>query len=222
MKHAIIIVAALAALCSCSSIRYAENFSAEQVDGMALFTPDSFVTYIASDGLSSQDDSLSALAREALVQGSYQTGLPVTKVLPLSGDEFSAMKGFMQEVIGCPRKMALEARVPAILDELLEQEGCRYGLILVSEGMKRDINKYRAKLALGIAMAVVTAVISFGTVVYEDIPVKHTSSVWAAMIDSEENRLVFFDSVEWESDPVDVRRVKKQVANLMKDFPKLP
>ena len=220
MKHAIIIAAALAALCSCSSIRYAKDFSAEQVDGMALFAPDSYVNYIAADGFSQQDDSLSALACEALSRGALELGLPVSKTLPLDGDEYKAMKEFMQDVIGCPRTRVFECRIPAILDGMLEREGSRYGLILVSEGMKRDIHRYRAKLALGIAMAVITAVISFGSLIYEDIPVKHTSHVWAALIDSAEDRLVFFDSVEWEMDPVNARRVKKQVANLMKDFPK--
>ncbi len=221
MKHASLLALLLAVLCSCSSYRYAEGFEPENVDGIALFAPDSYVTYLASDGIETKNDSLSALASGILVRAALEIGLPVRSVIELDIEGENARKAFMQEVIARQSALRFQTTVPDVFDNLLEKEGCRYGLLLVSDGMKRDMHNYRKMLAAGIAMTVVTAILSFGTMVYENYPMKYSSVVCAALIDSQEDKLVFFNKEDWEADPVKLKHVKRQVARMMARFPKV-
>ena len=223
MKHIPSVLLAAALLCSCASSRYAVGFSAGQVGEMALFTPDSYVNYIDEKGMTVFHDSLSAVASSVLEEAVLESGVPVVKVLGTDFQEASSVKDFARMVIGQPsRRMSFLVPVPDAIDRRLEAEGMRYGLILVSDGMDRDVRGYRKDIAVGVALGIVTGVVSalLGGGGYSySAPYRNSSSIWAIVVDAEEDRIVFYDdSPEREISPLKKSGVRAQVSTLLKAF----
>ena len=109
--------------------------------------------------------------------------------------------------------------IPDLLDEVLEAQGSRYGLILFARGMTRDVKGYRKELARDVLVSVATAVLTLGTAVAIVTPNRYSSQIMAAVLDSETDRLVFFNTKNpQETDPLNLGPVHDQLSKLLKDF----
>ena len=128
---------------------------------------------------------------------------------------------FMAYVAAHDRRQAGEFKIPTALDELLESSGYRYGLLLFADGVSRDVGDYIGKTALGVGLAIVTAVLTMGMVSVYTYPTPAVSLMYAAVLDSQTDRIVFYNLREYEDlNTTSEKSVRRQLSRLLKDFRK--
>ena len=109
--------------------------------------------------------------------------------------------------------------IPELLDRVLEEEGHRYGLLVFAEGMTRDKKGYTKDAIKGAFITLATAILSLGTAVMVTTPEMYSSRVYAAVLDSETDQVVFFNVRNpEETHPLRPDPVRKQLTKLLKDF----
>ena len=189
---------------SCASSRFASDVKASDINAMVLFQTDSYVDHIWDDGVRAFDEDETSVAAGLLVKSVLSLGLPVKGLVGMDDSETAEMKAFMQALIPLTKKEALRMKIPALLDQRLERDGFRYGLIVVGEGMTRSAKNFRKQVFAGVAIGVITTILSLGTVTYTMEVMRHSSSIWTAVIDSQEDRIIFYGASEGrEISPVD-------------------
>ena len=225
MKKLLLLAAATALLASCAPARFAKGTTASDIDSMLLLQPDTYITYIGASGEVEHSDSLSEAAAEILIRETLGSGLPVQECLLLDGNQKREMKSFMQMMLSLRQKVTFELEIPSLLDLALESRGYRYGLIIISEGMTRDVKNYKKEAFFGVTLAIVTAVISAlflpGNVdVYSNsLPARYSARAWAVVLDAETNRVVFRgETNEEERNPLDERTARSQIRQIFRRF----
>lgn len=207
-------------LSSCATARYFSDFKPEMAEGkMAMLGPVSTQFYIDKNGKESFSDSLSVFSEQMLADLTVQMGMPVEQIFVLDSLQMEEVVGFVRFLQSSSKKKMGEAPIPAVLDDILEGEGYRYGLLLYADGMSRDHGDYVKKTVLGTFVSVVVAVATLGMIVPYAVPTAYSSAMYAAVLDSETNRVVFYNySGPRETHPLKEGPVRSQLADLYRDF----
>ncbi len=212
-------VAAVAALTSCATARFYSGFTPAAAGEMVLLGPVSTQFYIDANDKEFYSDSLSMASEELLSDVTVRLGMPVKEIFPLDSLQMEETVGFMRYLDAASEQKVGEAPIPSALDELLEAEGYRYGLLMYAEGMTRDRSRYVKDAVGSTLLSVFIAVATLGLIVPYAIPVAHTSAIYAAVLDSETNRVVFFNwSGPREVSPLEEKHVRSQLADIFRDF----
>lgn len=213
-------VAAVAALTSCASARYYAGFTPENaVNEMALLEPVATQFYSDKNGNEFYSDSLTVRSQYLMETIATQIGVPVNCVIPLDSLQREEVNGFINYVAAHDKRAAGDIPIPQALDELLEQQGYRYGLVLFANGIARDKAKFAKDAALGLTLGILTAVITLGMVSFYTIPIEGVSVMYAAVLDSWTDRIVFYNISETETfEPASERVVYRQLSRLLKDY----
>lgn len=186
---------------------------------MAMLGPVSTQFYIDKNGKESFSDSLSVFSEQMLADLTVQMGMPVEQIFVLDSLQMEEVVGFVRFLQSSSKKKMGEAPIPAVLDDILEGEGYRYGLLLYADGMSRDHGDYVKKTVLGTFVSVVVAVATLGMIVPYAVPTAYSSAMYAAVLDSETNRVVFYNySGPRETHPLKEGPVRSQLADLYRDF----
>ena len=208
------------AVSSCGTARYYAGFTpASAGRDMALLGPVSGIFYLDEKNTESFSDSLSLESEELIADMLSQIDAPVSDRIKLDEGCQEEAAAFMDYLKNYNPKKAGDLPIPILLDNLLEAEGQRYGLIILSQGMTRDRKGYVKEAVKGAVMGIATAILSLGMVSVYSAPIRNVSHIYVAIIDSEEDRLVFYNkSTPQESDPFKPESVRRQLAKVLKDF----
>ena len=146
-------------------------------------------------------------------------GVPVSGRIELNDDEKEEEVAYMRYLAARKPKERSQYPIPGILDEILEAQGSRYGLLVFAEGMTRDKKGYTKDAVKGALITVATAILTLGTAVMVTTPEMYSSRVYAAVLDSEMDQVVFFNVRNpEETHPLRPDPVRKQLTKLLKDF----
>ena len=175
--------------------------------------------YIDKDNSEHYDESMSAASDMLVGRIAGEMGLPISGTMALDSLQREEAVGFMQYLAGANTTRVDAAPIPAALDDLLEDAGCRYGLLIYTDGMKRDMGGYIRDAAVGAFFSIFVAVVTLGMVVPYVTPTAHTSAVSAAILDSYTDRVVFYGvNQPSESDPLQEGTIRRQLKRLLKGF----
>lgn len=208
------------AVSSCATARYYGGFTpASAGRDIALLGPVSSVFYLDENSVESFSDSLSMESEELIAGMLSQINAPVSGRIELDDLGKEEVAAFMDYLKGYDRKLIGNLPIPEILDNLLEAEGRRYGLVVFSQGMTRDRKGYVKEAVKGAVIGIATAILSMGMVSVYGAPVRNISHIYVAIIDSQEDCVVFYNkSTPDESDPFKPESVRKQLSRVLKDF----
>ena len=222
MKRILIILLAVVALSSCATSRFYSGFTPEaSANELALLSPVSRQFYLDSKDNEYYSDSLSVVSENLMEALTPAIGVPVNCVIPLDSLQREEAAAFMAYVAAHDRRQAGEFKIPTALDELLESSGYRYGLLLIGDGVSRDVGDYIGKTALGVGLAIVTAVLTMGMVSVYTYPTPAVSLMYAAVLDSQTDRIVFYNLREYEDlNTTSEKSIRRQLSRLLKDFRK--
>lgn len=211
-------------LSSCGTSRYYAGFTKEAAKSaeMALLGPASLQFYLDKDNRETYSDSLS-LVSKALITRIVTEDLasPVSPVIQLDSVGVEESVAFMRYVFGLNAKLVGDLPIPGLLDDLLEQSGKRFGLLIYAEGMTRDMKGYAKDVAKGILLGAATSILSGGTAVtLFDGSGRFASRIFAAVLDSETDHIVFMNAYAPQENlnPLNYKHVREQLNIVLKDF----
>ena len=209
------------ALYSCGTTRYYGGFKpASASEGMVLLGPVSEIHFIDGNNHSFYDDSLSIVSEEmimSILQGMYQ--LPIDHTVPLDTVQRERVALFSHALLNESESGRGALPIPVVLDNLLEDEGSRYGIMVFANGFVRDKKGIRKDAAKGVGLAIMSAVLTLGNAVYISTPITCLSSVSVAILDSKTNSVVFYDIETGEDkDPTNRSDVRRQLKEIFSDF----
>lgn len=218
----IILWAALAsAMTSCASSRYISKSSIDPETGFALIEPFTWIEYMDSDRNTTYDDSLSWTCSRIITEEIIASGLPLNQLIELNFDSNESYIDAITSIKGIQTKKAGRYPIPIELDRLLEENGQRYGIVVFAEGFSRDSKGYMKDVLLGVAITAVTMLVSFGTVAVTNIPYKSALDMYLAVIDSQENCIVYYKCRAGEDlEPTRRSNVGEMVERLVRPFRK--
>ena len=220
MRRLLIFLLAAAVLTSCATTRFYAGFTPESAaDEMALLQPVSHQFYLDGRGNESYSDSLSVVSEDLMTSLTPAIGVPVNCTIPLDSLQREEAAAFMAYIAAHDRQKAGEFAIPSALDDLLEDSGYRYGLVLYADGTSRDVGDYIGNAAFGIGLGILTTILTMGMVTLYTYPTPHVSFMYAAVLDSQTDRIVFYNLREYEDlDTTSEKSVRKQLSRLLKDF----
>lgn len=217
-KLLVISIIAIIALSSCSTGRYFAGFKAEDAEReFALLGPISHQYYTDSHRNEFYSDSLSVLSENLICEIVPQVGVHVNCLLPLDSLQREEAEAFICYVAAHDVDKANDFPIPDVLDKLLEESGYRYGLLLLSEGMSHDAGEYLGRVAFGLGLGILTAIMTGGLFAVYAVPTPSMAVMYAAVLDSRTDRVVFFNLREYDTyNPVTYNNVKAQLSALLK------
>ena len=208
------------AVSSCATARYYGGFTPEAArQDMVLLGPVSNIYYLDRNNRESFDDSLSTVS-EALVAGLvHQLGVPVSGRIELDVDQKEEAAAYMRYLAAQNPKHRDLYAIPGLLDDALEAQGCRYGLLLFTQGMTRDSKGLAKEVARDVLLSVATAVLTMGSAVMIGSSMSYSFQAFAAVLDAETNQIVFYNLTELkEKHPLRQDAVRDQLRSVLKDF----
>ena len=126
---------------------------------------------------------------------------------------------FMRYLYTIKPKRVGECQIPSDLDDMLEASGYRYGLLVYDNGMTRSTKGFLKSAALGLAIGILTTICTFGMFTYYPYAVPYSSDMNMAILDSETNRVVFYNyAPNNDRNPSLQYDLLKQLAYLYRDF----
>ena len=131
------------AVSSCATARYYGGFMPEKVgQDMALVGPVSAIYYLDEKNHESFNDTLSTFSETLITNLIDEMGVPVSGRIELNDDEKEEAFAFLRYLSDQDDRRLDLFPIPGVLDEALEAQGYRYGLLLVARGMTRDAKEY--------------------------------------------------------------------------------
>ena len=214
---AILLVAA--ALASCAPTKYVSQSDFVSIDDVAIVTPFAYVTAVEGKEGEQYSDSLSFVCSQLLAESLASSALPAGEVIDVVFGADEVYQSAMASLRDVDVRKAGEALVPEPLISLLKDNGKRYGVFTFSNGFMMD-NKNYAKIVAVDALATILSIVLGGVGLYST-PMKNYFTVWTAVVDSESERIVFFNTgIADGGNPTKPQHVQKTVDHLFKDFSK--
>ena len=219
-KTLFLLVLVVLAVSSCATARYYGGFTPETArQDMALMGPVSSIYYLDENYNESFNDTLSIISETLITRLVDEMGVPVSGRIELNDDEKEEAFAFLRYLYERDWETLDTFPIPDLLDKALEAQGYRYGLVLVARGMTRDAKEYAKEVALNVLVDVALTVLIPGTAVVPIPSDSCYSQISAAVLDSETNRIVFYNAtVPKEKNPLRPGPVQKQLNKLLKDF----
>ena len=160
-----------------------------------------------------------AIQRDYLTESEKELVANIEKSLEEDDDEKEEAFAFLRYLSDQDDRRLDLFPIPGVLDEALEAQGYRYGLLLVARGMTRDAKGYAKDALKGALLGVATAILSMGTFVMYSTADPYSSEFYAVVLDSETNKTVFYNLTgPQEKHPLRPDPVRKQLNKLLKDF----
>ena len=218
--HLFLLLSLVLTLSSCGAARYYAGFTPGAAkEGMVVLGPSSVQYYIDKQNKEAYDDSLSTASESLIATVLEELNLPVTQRVQLDSVQKEEAIAFMRFITAQDKELRGDYPIPDLFDELLESKGERYGLLIYADGMTRDTKGFAKEVAKGVLLGVATAVLTMGAMSVYGTPVSSVSHIYVAILDSETDRVVFYNSsVPQESHPLKHNPVRMQLEDIFKDF----
>ena len=223
MKRIILGAIAVLVLASCANTKYAPESLRNNLDNVAILTPMSYIDYVDESGHAWPDDSLSAMSQEVLINALYNSALPISKYIPVNF--LAAGENFENEIAALERvdpKNVPNLTIPRYIDQLLEENGERFGVMLFSYGFERDRKGYAKEVAADVAATVLSTALAvllgIGVSTY-GVTAKNESHIFAVIYDSLADSVVFYNTTANFNEgisPLKQEAVQKQIDKIFK------
>lgn len=218
-KTILIFLTVMLALSSCATSRYISGDEFTHVEDAVLIKPIANISYHHRDNLIALDQELSAQCTALLTDALLQSELPVSDIIDINDEPHSIR--YIEEINDlkyiAPTKKDVVPVSPE-LDRLLEEKGCRYGIVLLANGFDRDVKNYRKAATKSIILGVITTIATLGTVTLYTVPERYELNTCIAIYDSQTDRMIYFDRLVREASPTLPAHVQRQVAKLVKRY----
>lgn len=185
---------------------------------LLLFKPLSFITLIETGNQGQVNDSLSTASSNLL-----SNVLKSFPEIPLSGDIKDVSDRLRGQIAKETEYLLLSAQnrkkgsppiqITQTIDSLLEAGNNRYGMITASIGFTRQ----KGNMGKQVSKAVLSGILTLG--LYAPVPIKANSTIYAAIVDAKENRIVFYKKTYvYDKEPLNEKVIRNQVIKLYKDY----
>jgi hypothetical protein len=213
----LIVTAGLAFLTSCSPRFLSSAVKPAEVQDLQKFETLSYISLIEKGNRGMVNDTISNTSKEVLhkVLASFNK-IPVTGQIIVSDPSVNEklQLAIANLCISADRQRAIvNLTLPRILDSLLEEKGKRFGLLTITTGFTRTKRNYGGQMAKGVAMGVLTLGMFYQT------PVKANSTIYAMIVDAQENNVAFFrKSALQDKEPLNEAVLKRQLQTLFENY----
>jgi len=208
------------ALFSCAPTKYVASGLTGLRD-VAVISPYAYIEQVDRDSVF-YDDSISrvcaAMTSNALIHSPMSTGTVIPVELGGEDPTYSDAIAYLADIV--PDQAGL-APIPAALDELLEAYGQRYGIVVYASGYAktprlygREVAATAGGVAASVGLSVLMAVASFGTfysVPIVSVPQKNMLFIRLAVIDSQEDRFVYYKLIADSVSPTNHKFIEKKI-----------
>ena len=203
---------------SCGATYTASGTNVSKIDELALIEPIALVYYFDSPNSSHLDSSLVAASEQLLTDLLTTTRYPFTDPVPAdyegNGEPIANWIGNFASLESSDIK---SLKVPKALTELIKSTGHRYGIVIHAYGYIESNEAYdQEKLEELVGNIIRTAL---------DKPKQYTAgdqvgnALYTAVIDTQTDRVVYFNSVLSNADhPLSRRNVSSQMKSLLRKF----
>ena len=177
------------------------------IQDMILLGPVSTQYSINRESQESFSDSLSVVSEGIVRRLAEEMVQPMTRTEPLDSIQKEEAVAFMRFLSDLDSPGRGSAPIPILLDELLEATGHRYGLLIYAYGLTRD--------SKGIVKSVAKDLLWSGSAVI------FASELSAAILDSETDRVVFFNNhtpADATAHPFREKDVRRQIKAVLQDY----
>ena len=209
--------AALLMLASCMTSRYTSDINVSQIDEIAFFQPRAIQFFFATK-TSFREESLSA-ASETLMEDlitSYRYPFSDKIAMDYADKDRDVAKwidGFSDLEVSDAKRL----RVPRSLHDKIVESGHRYGIVVHSYGYIQSQEMYDQerfdKLVEDIVRTLFNQTPRYATIE------QYGNALYAAVIDSQTDRVIYFSRVLSNADhPLSRACVGGQMKKLLKDF----
>jgi len=209
--------ALLFSLSSCMVSRYTSDTKVSQIDELALIQPRAYQLFYTTNS-SVREPSLCSGSEELMTSIVTTLRYPFSDVVAADypGDDNDIAK-WIDTFSDMEPSDAKYLRVPKGLHDKIVASGHRYGIVLHSYGYIKSNDLYdkerMAKLVGDIVRAVFNSTPRYSTVE------QYGNALYAAVIDTQTDRVVYFSRVLSNADhPLHRPHVTEQMRKLLKDF----
>ncbi len=189
-----------------------------EVTDLQQIEPYSYISKIESGNKRILNDTASKESRQLLIKISNE----LKGQIPLTGEitvvDTAIKRKLEKEIeflcISAERlKNITDLKLTPLIDSLLERNGKRFGLIIVSVGFTREKGNYGKQIAKGAALGILTLGMYYQT------PIKANSTIYAMIVDAQENNISFFrKSSLQDKEPLDENILTKQFKDVFEGY----
>lgn len=214
-SKALMLAACIIGLSSCATTRYISKDDMSTFNDASLIVPVAEISYMDRNGEVAYDESLTAKCLELLTESALQSSIRISDWIKYDEELFS--DDIIGEIIGIrsinPQR-AGEVTIPSALDGLLESHGKKYGIIIYAQGFDRDAKNYRKEALKSTFIGIATTIATLGMVTLYPVPERYNLDTWIAVLDAENDKIVYFRHVNREASPTNASHVMRQVNKL--------
>ncbi len=203
---------------SCATTYTASGTNVSKINELTLIEPRSYIIYYDSPKTGYRDASLTSASEQLLTELITSTNYPFTD--PVSADydgEGAPIAKWIETFVELESSDIKNLKVPKALTELIKSTNHRYGIVVHAYGFIQSNEAYdKAKMAELVGNVIRTIF---------DEPKRYTAgdqvgnALYTAVIDTQTNRVVYFNSVLSNADhPLSRRDVNNQLKSLLKKF----
>jgi len=220
MKHfkSILILCCLI-LPSCTTTKpLTSNVKPAEVSDLKLLEPYSYISMIKKGNKGQLDDSISLISKQLVykVLENFKNQIPLTGEIILSDTAINKKleKEYEYLILTADKtKNISNLKITPALDEILEANETRFGLINICSGFTRAKGNYGKEIAKGAALGILTLGMYYQT------PIKAYSTVYAMIVDSQEDNITFYrKSFIQNIEPLDQSALTKQYKKLFEGY----
>ena len=215
----LIIVASIFLLvASCTTTRlFTSGVKPAEIQDLQKFETISYISLIQKGNMGKLNDSVSAVSKaifdEAL--SSFGNKIPVSGEINTGNPNLRKrlQKEIESLILSADKHKKIETlKLTPVIDSLLEANGKRFGLLTVTSGFTREKGNYGKQVAKGAAVGLLTLGMAYQT------PIKANSTVYAMIVDAQENNIAFYKKSFVEADPLTKEVLTKQLNKLFESY----
>ncbi len=215
----IILISACIFLSACATPKMlTSDIKSEEITDLKLLEPYSYISMIKKGNKGEIDDSVSNISKNLNINilKNFDSRLPITGEIVLADTEINKTleKEFEYLVLTADRSKNLnDLKITPTLDQILEENNTRFGLIIINTGFTREKGNYGKEIAKGVAVGLLT----LGA--YQQTPIKAHSTIYAMIVDSKEDNIAFFrKSTKQNVEPLEQSVLTDQYKDIFKGY----
>lgn len=194
-----------------------KSVKASEINEPMYFEPLSFISLIEKGNKSKQNDSLSNVSKKILDSIIVENkDFKISKKIEISEPKIKVKvdNELSELIIGIVRNNKIEGvKLTPTIDSILKSKKQRFALATVTAGFGRKKGNYGGQIAKGIGVGILTLGM------YTPVPVKSNSTLFAVILDSERNEVIYFSkNLPVEKSPTERKVLESQYKKLFNGY----
>lgn len=218
MKTVLILISATLMFASCTSNKLiSKSVKASEITENAYLDPISFISYIEKGNKAALSDSLSQVSKmllDSIIAKNPNFEIPDKVVIEnqfLKNKIEDELSGIFMNVI---RTHKIEGvKMTPTIDSVLKNQKQRFVLATVVSGFGRRKGNYGGQIAKGLGVGLLTLGM------YTPVPIKSNTTLFAMIIDTKNNEIVYFrNGLSVEKSPTERKVLEQQYKKLFDGY----